>query len=117
MKGPASSVATFLNWTFAFIVVLTFVDVKAGLTDAGAFWFYAGICFVGTLFCFFFVPETAGKTPQQIQVPPLSFSLVFQVFLRCPVEARKRTFSFSVLKRISSLRARRLLFSVLFCTS
>lgn len=67
VKGPASSVATFLNWTFAFIVVLTFVDVKAGLTDAGAFWFYAGICFVGTLFCFFFVPETAGKTPQQIQ--------------------------------------------------
>lgn len=33
----------------------------------GVFWIYGGISLVGFLFVIFFVPETKGKTPVEIQ--------------------------------------------------
>ena len=68
VKGPATSIATFINWMLAFIATKTFVDLKKGLTDAGAFWFFGAICVLGLFFCFFAVPETAGKTSEEIQL-------------------------------------------------
>ena len=69
VKGPASSVATFVNWALSFIVTLSFDSLKVGLTNAGAFWFFAAIGVLNTLFCAFIVPETKGKTPAEIQAP------------------------------------------------
>ena len=67
VKGPATSIATFVNWFLAFVVTLTFDALKKWLTDAGAFWLFAGCCLLGSVFCFFAVPETKGKTPDEIQ--------------------------------------------------
>ena len=67
VKGPATSVATFFNWGLAFVVTFSFESLKQGLTDAGAFWFFAGICVLAAVFCGLVVPETKGKTPAEIQ--------------------------------------------------
>ena len=67
VKGPATSAATFFNWGLAFAVTLSFNSLKQALTDAGAFWFFAAICSLATLFCGFIVPETKGKTSAEIQ--------------------------------------------------
>ena len=35
--------------------------------NLGTFFLYAGVCFVGTLFTVIFVPETRGKSIEEIQ--------------------------------------------------
>ena len=66
-RGPASSFATLTNWTMAFIVTVTFKSMVAALTDQGVFWFYAGCCLVGFIFVYFLMPETKGKTLEEIE--------------------------------------------------
>ena len=35
--------------------------------DYGTFWFYAGVNFLGIVFVFFFVPETKGKSLEDLE--------------------------------------------------
>ena len=37
------------------------------LHDSGTFWLYGSVCLVGTIYTIFFVPETKGKTIEEIQ--------------------------------------------------
>jgi len=67
VKGPASAAATSFNWLLAFIVTKTFEDFIYLVGIHMCFWFFAGICFVGFVFCLLFVPETKGKTLDEIQ--------------------------------------------------
>lgn len=67
IKGPGVSIATFSNWILAFIVTKTFVNMQEALTSAGAFWMFGSFCVFGTLFGLFLLPETKGKTPEEIQ--------------------------------------------------
>ncbi|XP_077864167.1 solute carrier family 2, facilitated glucose transporter member 8-like [Saccoglossus kowalevskii] len=66
-RGAASGIATLVNWTCAFIVTLTFSDMMDSLTEQGTFWFFGGVCFVATLFVVIFVPETKGRTLEEIE--------------------------------------------------
>lgn len=67
VKGPGGSVASFTNWFLAFIVTLTFVDIQEAIGSSGAFWMFGGFCVLGIFFTLFLLPETKGKTPEQIQ--------------------------------------------------
>lgn len=67
VKGTASGVATFFNWTLAFIVTLTFTPLVDGITEAGVFWLFCAICFAGVGYVTVFCYETKGKTLQEIQ--------------------------------------------------
>lgn len=67
VKSLGVSLATLTNWGLAFIVTKTFVYIKAGLTDAGAFWMFGGFCFLGFFFAIFFLPETKNKSQDEIQ--------------------------------------------------
>lgn len=67
VKGSATGIAVALNWISAFIVTLCFVFLVKNLGSAATFWIFSVICFVGTLFTFVLVPETKGKTLNQIQ--------------------------------------------------
>lgn len=67
VKGIAASLAVALNWTLAFLVTLSFGFVSRMIGTAAVFLTFAVVCFVGTVFIFFVVPETKGKTLGQIQ--------------------------------------------------
>lgn len=67
VRGSAASVTTAFNWTCTFIVTKTFADIIAGLGNHGAFWMFGSITFVGIFFIYFFVPETRGKSLEDIE--------------------------------------------------
>ncbi|XP_058797884.1 facilitated trehalose transporter Tret1-like [Phymastichus coffea] len=66
-KGNASSLAVLLNWFLVFLVTKTFPTMKVILNSSGAFWVFAVIMGIATVFTFFVVPETKGKTAQEVQ--------------------------------------------------
>lgn len=68
IKGPAGSIAGTSNWVLAFIVTKTFVNLKAAIGNGETFWLFSGITIVGAIFVFFFVPETKGKSLNEIQM-------------------------------------------------
>ncbi len=51
-----------------FLVVKTFPNMNHAMGGShGTFWLYGGICFVAVIFTLFYVPETKGKTLQEIE--------------------------------------------------
>ena len=62
-----SSIAFAFNWLCAFIVTKFEPDIEAKLGASSAYFIFAGICAAGTLFVIFFLPETKGKTPQELK--------------------------------------------------
>lgn len=67
VRSKAAGIGTMANWTFNFIVSLTFLLLIEALGRSGAFWFYAAIGLVTLWFCWKFVPETKGKRLEEIQ--------------------------------------------------
>ena len=46
---------------------MTFLSLTEWITRYGAFWLYGGIAFCGWLFFFFTVPETKGKSLEELE--------------------------------------------------
>lgn len=67
IRAPAASLATSLNWTCAFIVTKSFTSISYALNMYGAMWLFTVICVFGLFFVIFFVPETQGKTLDEIE--------------------------------------------------
>ncbi|XP_032310735.1 facilitated trehalose transporter Tret1-2 homolog isoform X2 [Drosophila ananassae] len=67
IKGFAGSLAGTSNWLLAFVVTKTFDDLNNGLGIGGTFWLFAGLTVLGVFFVFFAVPETKGKSLNEIQ--------------------------------------------------
>jgi sugar porter (SP) family MFS transporter len=67
VRGAAVSVAVSALWIACFLLTFTFPVLNAALGSAGTFWLYSGICAVGFVFVWFRVPETKGRTLEQIE--------------------------------------------------
>ena len=67
IRGAAMALATFALWIACFILTFTFPLLNAGLGAAGTFWVYAGICLLGFIFIAFKLPETKGKSLEEIE--------------------------------------------------
>lgn len=67
VRALASSVATLLNWTLSFIITETFDTIRVALGPAVTFFLFAGICLSGGVFVAICVPETKGKTLEEVQ--------------------------------------------------
>jgi len=67
IRGAAISVAVSALWVACFILTYTFPILNGALGTAKTFWLYAAICFAGFVFVFFRVPETKGKSLEQIE--------------------------------------------------
>ncbi len=67
IRGAAASVSTAFNWSCTFVVTKTFMDLQAALGAHGVFWLFAAVLLASTAFTFFFVPETRGKTLEDIE--------------------------------------------------
>jgi len=67
MRGTAMSIATFSLWAACFILTYTFPLLNQLLNASGTFWLYGCICLLGFLFIFKRLPETKGKSLEQIE--------------------------------------------------
>jgi SP family sugar porter-like MFS transporter len=67
VRGMAMGVATFSLWLACFVLTYTFPLLNNGLGAAGTFWLYGGICLVGSIFIRTMLPETKGKTLEEIE--------------------------------------------------
>ena len=67
VRGTAMSVATFFLWIACFILTFTFPILNEYMGSYGTFWIYSSICFIGFLFIRNKLPETKGKTLEEIE--------------------------------------------------
>jgi hypothetical protein len=67
IRGAAMAVAVSSLWIACFLLTYTFPMLNATLGSAGTFWLYGGICLAGFVFIKFNLPETKGKTLEQIE--------------------------------------------------
>jgi sugar porter (SP) family MFS transporter len=67
IRGAAMAVAVSALWIACFLLTFTFPILNGILGSAGTFWLYGSICVAGFIFVFFKLPETKGKTLEQIE--------------------------------------------------
>ncbi|MGD0179847.1 MAG: sugar porter family MFS transporter [Terriglobales bacterium] len=67
IRGRAMSIATLFLWCGTLIVTLTFLSMVRVLTAPGAFLLYAVICMAAVLFVKLAVPETKGRSLEEIE--------------------------------------------------
>jgi len=67
IRGAAVSVSTSALWIACFVLTYTFPLLNGALGPAKTFWLYALICAAGCVFIFRRVPETKGKTLEEIE--------------------------------------------------
>ncbi len=67
IRGVAMSAAVFCLWLACFILTYSFPILKENLGAAKTFWIYAGICVCGFLLVLRRLPETKGKSLEQIE--------------------------------------------------
>jgi MFS transporter, SP family, galactose:H+ symporter len=68
IRGRAVAVATAANWFAAWLVSQFFLSLVSLITEAGTFWLFAGFCAVTYFFVRHFVPETKGKTLEEVEL-------------------------------------------------
>ncbi|KAG8885479.1 myo-inositol transporter [Tulasnella sp. 332] len=66
VRGIGASLATATNWSGNLIIGATYLSLIHKITAAGAFGFYAGLCFLGWVFCLICYPETAGLSLEEV---------------------------------------------------
>jgi len=68
VRGGAMAVATTALWFACFVLTYTFPLLNEQLNPSGSFWLYAIICVLGYLYIYRKLPETKGKTLEQIEL-------------------------------------------------
>ncbi|MDX1768716.1 sugar porter family MFS transporter [Arenibacter troitsensis] len=68
IRGVAMSIATFSLWVASFILVFTFPIMNSALGSYGTFWAYSIICIGGYIFIKRKLPETKGKSLEEIEL-------------------------------------------------
>ncbi|GBP15440.1 Facilitated trehalose transporter Tret1 [Eumeta japonica] len=68
IKAFVGSTAGTLNWLLSFIVTSTFNSMNDAFGTGQVFWIFAAIMVLAFIFIFFVVPETKGKSVDEIQI-------------------------------------------------
>jgi SP family galactose:H+ symporter-like MFS transporter len=67
IRGRAVAVCTAVNWGSAFLVSRFFLTLVGAIGSSGSFWLFADFSSIGWLWIYTYVPETKGKSLEQIQ--------------------------------------------------
>ena len=67
VRASAVSVAVAALWGASFVLTYTFPALDRALGTSGTFLIYGGICIAGAVMVFFTVPETQGRSLEQIE--------------------------------------------------
>ncbi|KAL8581944.1 hypothetical protein ACOMHN_027926 [Nucella lapillus] len=73
-RGKAGAVATFVHWMVAFFVAKEFSTLQLMLGNGGVFYFFSFFCVLGVGFVWRYLPETKGKSLEEIQQYFLTYS-------------------------------------------
>ncbi|GAA6049605.1 hypothetical protein JCM3770_005031 [Rhodotorula araucariae] len=65
VRGMGTALSTTCNWGGNLIIGSTFLSLMDAITPAGAFGFYSGLCFLGSVFVIFLYPETSGLSLEE----------------------------------------------------
>jgi len=66
VKGIAAGIATSCGFIFSFIAAKTYPYIQLGIGVDGIFFFFGGMALLGTIFVILYLPETRGRTLQEI---------------------------------------------------
>ncbi|CAN8234674.1 unnamed protein product [Cochlearia groenlandica] len=66
IKGLAGSIATLANWFFSWLITMT-ANLLLAWSSGGTFTLYAVVCAFTVVFVTLWVPETKGKTLEELQ--------------------------------------------------
>ncbi|XP_060126371.1 solute carrier family 2, facilitated glucose transporter member 8 isoform X2 [Zootoca vivipara] len=66
-RGVAGGACVLTNWLMAFLITKEFHDLMVFLTPHGTFWLFCAMCFSNVLFTILCVPETRGKSLEEIE--------------------------------------------------
>nr|KAG5708353.1 hypothetical protein BaRGS_034384 [Batillaria attramentaria] len=75
-RGTAGAIAIFSNWMCAFIVTKEFMTLQLMLGKDGVFYFFSACCAAGVWFVCKYLPETKGKSLEDIELYFLGRSTV-----------------------------------------
>ncbi|HUI43243.1 MAG TPA: sugar porter family MFS transporter [Terriglobia bacterium] len=67
IRGLAEGMAAGSNWGSNFLVSLTFLTLVQALGPSKTFWLYGVLAVASWLFSYYFVPETKGRTLEEIE--------------------------------------------------
>ncbi|MFE1181027.1 sugar porter family MFS transporter [Streptomyces sp. NPDC058796] len=67
LRGKGGAFGAFSHWFFDFIIAATTLTLFQVLGAAGPFWLFTGISVVSLAFVYFLLPETKGKSLEQIE--------------------------------------------------
>lgn len=67
VRAVAVAVCTFALWTASFSLTYTFPLLNTALGSYGTFWIYAGVCAAGFIFFSLRLPETKGKSLEELE--------------------------------------------------
>jgi len=67
IRGRGMAIATASLWVADFAVSLTFPVIADNLHESFAFWLYAAMCAINFIFIAAFLPETKGKSLEEIE--------------------------------------------------
>jgi SP family sugar porter-like MFS transporter len=67
IRGAALSIAVIALWVACTVLTLTFPYLNKALGSDGAFWLYGGVCVIGFCFIYKLLPETKGKSLEDIE--------------------------------------------------
>jgi len=58
---------TSVNWACNIVVSMTFLSLTEAITKQGTFYLYTGLAFSGLVVFYFILPETKGKTLEEME--------------------------------------------------
>ena len=67
VRGVASGVTTQVNWFGAFMVMKFYVNMEDSMHSYGCYWFFAAVSLCAVVYVFIFLPETKGKTLEEVE--------------------------------------------------
>ncbi|XP_034837221.1 facilitated trehalose transporter Tret1-like [Maniola hyperantus] len=67
IRRRATAITAGFHWFLAFGVTKLYQNLEETVKPGWALWHFAVVCIIGTIFVYFFVPETKGRTLEEIQ--------------------------------------------------
>lgn len=67
VRGIGMSIGSLSHWAFNAVITFTFLKLVNSLGIDFTFWSYAGICVVGAIWGYYYIPETKGKSLEEIE--------------------------------------------------